>query len=83
MQHFQLILDTLAASVYSKIRAESVPVPNPDATPEEAAAKAKAKKRDKDVKSNIMGMSVIMPWTRSEVLRGAWGADVDWARWLL
>jgi hypothetical protein len=80
MQHFQLILDTLAASVYSKMKAEMV-VPDPNATPEEAAAKAK--KRDRAVKSNIMGTSVIMPWTRSEVLRCAVGADESWSRWLL
>lgn len=67
MRHFQLILDTLAKSAYGK----ETPVPNPV---QEAIAMPKEKKVE-GVKSNVLGVSVIMPWTREEVVRGAVGAD--------
>ncbi len=70
MQHFQLILDTLASSTYSF----SKPVPNPE---------GKVKRRDKDVQSNIMAISVIMGWARSEIIRGSFGADDSILRWVL
>lgn len=73
MQHFQLILDTLAASTY--LKATEVPDPN---NPEEVL-----KKRDKSLKSNIMALSVVMPWARGDVIRGTMGADESWLRWLL
>jgi hypothetical protein len=66
MRHFQLVLDTLASSAYGK----ETPVPNPD-----PVAELPGKKREQGVKSNVVGVSVIMPWTREEVVRGAVGAD--------
>jgi hypothetical protein len=65
MKHFQLILDTLASAAYSQ--AKPIPDPNP---PE-----GSGKKRDERMNSNIMALSVVMPWARTEVVRGAMGAD--------
>ena len=70
MNHFQLILDTLASSQYSS----SKPVPDPN---------GEVKKRDTDVQSNIMAISVIMGWTRLEVIRGSMGVDTSALRWIL
>lgn len=64
MRHFQLVLDTLAKSAYGK----ETPVPNP-------VEEMVGKKKDEGIKSNVAGVSVIMPWTREEVVRGAVGAD--------
>ncbi|WWD22715.1 hypothetical protein CI109_107208 [Kwoniella shandongensis] len=72
MKHFQLILDTLASATFGKAK----PVPSAD---DEAAT---AKKRDKSVKSNIMSMSVIMPWAREEVVKGSL-ADTPFIKWIL
>jgi hypothetical protein len=63
MRHFQLILDTLASAALGK----TVPIPNP--------TEGVKKKREEGVQSNVMSMSVVMPWTRGEVIRGAMGAD--------
>nr|XP_031862078.1 uncharacterized protein CI109_002491 [Kwoniella shandongensis]KAA5529150.1 hypothetical protein CI109_002491 [Kwoniella shandongensis] len=71
MKHFQLILDTLASATFGKAK----PVPSAD---DEAAT---AKKRDKSVKSNIMSMSVIMPWAREEVVKGSL-ADTPFIKFL-
>ena len=56
-----LILDTLASAAYSK-----QPVPVDPENP-------KVKKRDESVQSNILALSVVMPWTRDEVVRPVWG----------
>ncbi|WRT63245.1 uncharacterized protein IL334_000148 [Kwoniella shivajii] len=61
MRHFQLILDTLEAAQRGKIK----PVPNPEKPDENL------KRKDDDVRSNIKGISVIMPWSRDEVLKGS------------
>ncbi|OWZ36391.1 hypothetical protein C347_00562 [Cryptococcus neoformans AD2-60a] len=61
MKHFQLILDTLAAAALGAVK----PVPGAD---DEAEM---VKKRDMSVKSNVMSISVIMPWARTEVLKAA------------
>lgn len=61
MKHFQLILDTLAAAALGAVK----PVPGAD---DEAEV---VKKRDESVKSNVMSVSVIMPWARTEVLKAA------------
>ena len=68
--HFQLILDTLASSTYSSSR----PVPDPDGA---------VKQRDKNLQSNIMAISVIMGWARSEVIKGSVGANTSLFRWIL
>ena len=68
--HFQLILDTLASNRVGL----SKEVPEADGT---------IKKRDKSVKSNIMGINVIMPWSRSEVVRPTLGVDSNWMLWTL
>ncbi|WVQ72271.1 hypothetical protein IAR50_001821 [Cryptococcus sp. DSM 104548] len=60
MKHFQLILDTLAAAALGMVR----PVPG---TKDEEVTK----RRDESVKSNIMSLSVVMPWAREEVLKAA------------
>jgi len=70
MQHFQLILDTLASSTYGS----SKPVPDPN---------GEVKQRDKNIQSNIMAISVIMSWARSEVIRGSMGADDSLLLWVL
>ncbi|KAE8541228.1 hypothetical protein D1P53_002585 [Cryptococcus gattii VGV] len=56
-----LILDTLAAAALGAVK----PVPGAD---DEAEV---VKKRDESVKSNVMSVSVIMPWARTEVLKAA------------
>ncbi|WVQ64345.1 uncharacterized protein L199_002507 [Kwoniella botswanensis] len=71
-KHFQLILDALEAAQRGKIK----PIPNPD-KPEE-----NLKVRDKDVRSNVKAVSVIMPWARDEVLKGSlvstWLSRISW-----
>lgn len=61
MKHFQLILDTLAAAALGAVK------PVPVAGDEDEVVK----KRDMSVKSNVMSVSVIMPWARTEVLKAA------------
>lgn len=61
-ERLSVILNTLASAAYSK--REVVPDPN-----------APAKKRDMNVQSNILSISVIMPWARDEVVRPIWGMD--------
>lgn len=61
--HVRLILDTLASASFSTKK----PVPDPE-------DEKKPKQRDEDVQSNIMALSVIMPWARDEVLKPIWGA---------
>ncbi|KAK4687466.1 hypothetical protein P7C73_g2660, partial [Tremellales sp. Uapishka_1] len=71
MTHFQLILDTLASSIYSVKK----PVPDPE------EGKPLRKKRDEKIQSNIMGISVIMGWTRDEIARRlviSWGWGMLW-----
>jgi hypothetical protein len=75
MSHFQLILDTLASALHSSIK----PVPKAD---DEGTPKI-ARRREDGLKSNIMALSVIMPWTRSEVIRGMMGVDTSWAWWIM
>lgn len=58
--HLALVLNTLASAAYSK--REVVPDPN---------AK-ELKKRDERVQSNILALSVVMPWARDEVLKPVW-----------
>ncbi|RSH83956.1 hypothetical protein EHS25_005200 [Saitozyma podzolica] len=70
-QHLQLILDTLASAQAGAVK----PVPDPDAP--------RIRKRDEGVKSNINALSVVMPWARSEVVRGAMGADESTLMWFL
>lgn len=70
MHHFQLILDTLASSTYSSTK----PVPIAD---------GEVKQRDKNIQSNVMAISVIMSWARSEVIRGSLGVDNSVFRWIL
>jgi len=50
---------------------------------EEAVVEEEKKKKEVNAKSNIMAISVIMPWCRGDVLRGIWGADESWLRWIL
>jgi len=50
---------------------------------EEAVIEKEKKKKEVNAKSNIMAISVIMPWCRGDVLRGIWGADESWLRWIL
>jgi hypothetical protein len=86
MAHFQLILDTLASTTYGKVKGEgNKPVPVVTSEGDEATIKEQQnqKQRDKSVKSNIMAVSVVMPWCRGDVIRGIWAADETWARWLM
>lgn len=57
MQHFQLVLDTLASAAYGKTAPEPPTVGG-------GGDEVKVKKREKGLKSNIMALSVIMPWTK-------------------
>lgn len=77
VRHFQLILDTLAKAAYRKEAETSVPVPDPNADMAGTmpGKGEKGKKGEEGLKSNVLGVSVIMPWTREEVIRGAVGAD--------
>jgi hypothetical protein len=70
-QHLQLILDPLASAQAGAVK----PVPDPDAP--------RIRKRDEGVKSNINALSVVMPWARSEIVRGAMGADESTLMWFL
>ena len=71
MKQFQLIFDTLSAAALKKVKE----VPSTDGS---------VKKRKEDgVRSNIMVLRVVMPWTRGEVLRGALGVDASWWKWIL
>jgi hypothetical protein len=46
--------------------------------------RVKAKKEiDGSIQSNIMALNVIMPWSRGDVIRGIWGADETWLRWIM
>jgi hypothetical protein len=81
MAHFQLILDTLASTTYGKDK-DTVPVPAVTSDTDEIKLEKK-KQRDKSVKSNIMAVNVVMPWSRGDVIRGIWAADESWARWLM
>lgn len=62
-ERLALVLNTLASAEYSK--REVVPDPNAPST----------KKRDTSVQSNILALSVIMPWARDEVVHPIWGED--------
>lgn len=62
--HFRLVLDTLASAAFSTKK----PVPS---TEDEQKP---ARQRDEDIHSNIMALSVVMPWARDEVLKPVWGA---------
>lgn len=78
MARFGLILDTLASAIPKEKPVPSIPV---DA---EAVVDKKEKgKREVDVRSNIKVINVVMPWCRGDVLRGIWGADESWLRWIL
>lgn len=77
MHHLQLILNTLASAAYGS----SKPVPVPDANDE--VKPQEKKERDKSVQSNIMTVNVVMPWCRGDVIRGIWGADETWLRWIM
>jgi hypothetical protein len=68
----RLVLDTLASASYSN----QPVVPNPN-------TEAKfAKKRDETVQSNVLALSVVMPWARDEVVRPVWG-EGGWIKSLL
>ena len=56
IQHFQLVLDTLASAAYGKAAPEPPTVGGGD--------EVRVKKREEGLKSNIMALSVIMPWTK-------------------
>lgn len=76
MRHFQLILDTLASAAYGKKK----DVPDPDNL-EKSTDAAAGKKREGGLKSNIMAVSVIMPWARTEVVKGFLGVDTSFLAW--
>ncbi|ORX35052.1 hypothetical protein BD324DRAFT_633748 [Kockovaella imperatae] len=59
MKHFQLIFDTLSAAALKKVKE----VPSSNGT---------LKKKQEGVRSNIMVLRVIMPWTREEF---TWGSE--------
>ena len=71
MAHVQRILNTLSAAALKLVKE----VPNPDGTV--------TKKVDGDVQSNIMAITVVMPWSREEIMRPMFGVQDSWARWLL
>jgi hypothetical protein len=81
MGHFARVLDALYASTYGKIQVK--PVPKVEGEVDAKVEKKDLKERDKNVKSNIMAVSVVMPWCRGDVLRGIWGADETWLRWFM
>lgn len=85
MGHFARVLDVLYASTYGKIQVKPVPKVSGDgeAVVEVDGEKKEMKERDKNAKSNIMAVSVVMPWCRGDVLRGIWGADETWLRWFM
>jgi hypothetical protein len=74
MARLGLILDALAESTYGKEK----PVPSADGD-----VKVEKKNVVGNTKSNIMAVSVVMPWCRGDVLRGIWGADETWLRWFM
>jgi hypothetical protein len=76
MRHFQLILDTLASALHSSFK----PIPKPDIGD---GVDKPVRRREEGLRSNVMGLSVIMPWTRNEVIRGALGIEESWFWWLL
>lgn len=82
MRHFQLILDTLASAAYGKSATAPV-VPSGEDEERIATTQKKEKQRDTSVQSNIMAVSVVMPWCRGDVIRGIWGADETWLRWIM
>jgi hypothetical protein len=61
--HLRLVLDTLAAAAYS------TPVAVPDPSSDKVT-----KKRDARLQSNILALSVVMPWARDEVVRPLWAS---------
>lgn len=63
-----LVLDTLASAAFSKREL----VPDPDQP---------VKRRDESLQSNILALSVVMPWARDEVVRPVWGQGSF--QWLL
>jgi len=79
MARFGLILDTLASAMPGE---KPVPAVNGELG-QEAVVEEEKKKKEVDAKSNIMAIRVIMPWCRGDVLRGIWGADESWLRWIL
>ena len=79
MARFGLILDTLASAMPGE---KPVPAVNGESE-QEAVVEEEKKKKEINAKSNIMAISVIMPWCRGDVLRGIWGADESWLRWIL
>ena len=85
MARFGLILDALASATPAEKPVPSVAVTKDKGEGEEAEAEAEVKKEKKEinVKSNTMALSVVMPWCRGDVIRGIWGADETWLRWIL
>ncbi len=71
MRHFQLILDTLASAAYGNKK----DVPDPEKLDKSGEADT-VKKREGGLKSNVMAVSVIMPWARTEVVKGSWSRYV-------
>jgi hypothetical protein len=97
MARFGLILDTLASAMPGASE-KPVPIPSSKARDKsnevrlegegdggevEEAVVDEKKKKEINAKSNIMALSVVMPWCRGDVIRGIWGADESWARWIL
>ncbi|OCF34854.1 hypothetical protein I316_03400 [Kwoniella heveanensis BCC8398] len=68
MKHFQLVLDTLEAVAQGKVKPVPASGKGKGTGPAEDAT---VKKRDKNVKSNILAISVIMGWARQEVIKGS------------
>lgn len=77
-EQLKLILDTLASATYGKAEV----VPDPNATVEDGAEVTVTKKRDESIQSNILSLSVVMPWARDEVVRPVWGAG-SMIKWIL
>lgn len=78
MHRLQLILNALASAAYGQSKA--VPVPSGE---DDERVKAKKKEVDTSIQSNIMALNVVMPWSRGDVIRGIWGADETWLRWIM
>lgn len=82
MHHLQLILNTLASAAYGSSKPVAVPSAD-DEVKAPAPTSEEKKERDKSVQSNIMALNVVMPWCRGDVIRGIWGADETWLRWIM
>ena len=84
MARFGLILDTLASAMPADKPVPAIPTEGGKGEEvEEAVVQEEKQKKEVNAKSNIMAISVIMPWCRGDVLRGIWGADESWLRWIL